>query len=1840
MKLIKKILGIAAIIAVTGFIILPMTGCPNPDDGSNNGDGKDKGGGGGGGGTPTVITIKAIEGVTKPATGATPVTAITANDQYTGTVTWNGNPSAFAAETDYTATITLTAEPGYTLQGVTQNFFTVAGATSATNAADSGVITAVFPATGATSEAKYSIELSKDDAHVFPSKDVGYTAAPEAFPVTVNNTGNQPTGALTVALSGTNADSFTLSKNSIDSIDVNGSGSFTVVPNTGLSIATYTATVTVFGDNDITADFDVSFTVNSTEPTYSIKLSQNEAYIFDDAIFGYTAALSAHTVTITNTGNQPTGALTIKLVGADTTSFSLSPATISSIAVDGRETFTIAPRTGLIAKTYAASVVVEGNNNISDSFTVSFTVTVAPTYGITLDKNGTETFADAGFGYGAQTPMTVKVTNSGNQPTGALTAALSGTNADSFELLTASINSIAAGGDGTFTVAPKTGLAIGAYTAKVTVSGGGNITAKNFDVSFTVKALSFTDAPELTLEPDNAKITYTWHASNPAADSYDVYWKAGSGLTAAQIKNGGTKITGATSGGSITGLINSAAYSVVVTANKANYTSIDSAAETSTPVAAVYVIKRSGGNFTATRSGVTVGTAEEIQDVINAIRTNANGSDCLIHFEEGTNVLDIGNDEISFNNTGGTWGLVELSGKINYGTIIIDTPVSAISTMDITNTTRWTFFNKSILTISGGTLQTTSEDSYAVGNDSTGVLTISGGTVQSTDSGDSCAVANYGTLNISGGTLQATGMFGGCGVINYNKLNISGGTVQATCIERWGHAVLSISTDTVNISGGTVSSTGYAIYNQLNGKINISGTAKVTSANTYSGEGTIYLDSYDSTATATRLEITGGTVENTSTTTGNTIRNDSTGAVVISGGTVSKAGSGNWAVYKGGTGALTIGESAVIVGNIYPRTFTTAPMLTLAADNAKITYTWAASNPAADTYDVYWKAGNNLNAADLKATGTKITGASSGGSIIGLTNGTTYSVLVTANKTDYTGIDSLVRTATPVAVPTLTLVADNAKITYTWTASDPAADSYDVYYRAGTWTTAAEVKAGTKITGATSGGVITGLTNGTTYSVIVTANKANYSSMDSAVKTATPILNNFTTSPTLTLAADNQKITYTWTASNPVADSYDVYWKAGNNLNAADVKSGTKITGATSGGSITGLTNGTAYSVLVTANKANYSSIDSAVRTATPILNNFTTSPTLALAADNQKITYTWTASNPVADSYDVYWRSGTWSTAADVKSGTKITGATSGGSITGLTNGTAYSVLVTANKASYASIDSAVQTATPRLDNFTTAPTLTLVADDAKISYTWTASAPTADSYDVYWRSGTWSTAAEVKAGTKITGATSGGIITGLTNETVHSVIVTANKTSYASIDSAVRTATPSNIYIITSTSTSSFTANKGSATIGTAGQSIQNVINDIRADAAGKNATIQFGNGSTTLDIGANSASFNTSIGPWGAVTLIGRITSSYSSSSNGTIYIAGAVSVTSSADIANTAGSNGNAIYNNSTGTLTITGGTVSVTTGYAVSNFTTGAVNISGGTVTATTGRAVSNSSTGKITVSGTASVTTTGTGTAIYILSSGDSTAARLEITSGDVRATANSGTAIYNYSTGAVIISGGNVSATTGRALSNESSGAVTISGGTVSATTGRALGNESSGTVTISGGTVQSTGANGYTVRNSSSGTINITGGTVQTTITSNATINNSAGGAVNISGGTVLATGDSQALYNYNGAITISQPAGATTRITSANTNSGQGTIYNGSGGAGTITMTGGTVENTSTSGNGNTIRSDTSGAVNITGGTVSKSGNNVGYAVYKGGSGTITIDPAVTIVGRKNF
>ena len=93
------------------------------------------------------VTEPVIEGISVPVARKYPAKVVREGRQFAGTVAWSPNAVAFNYATVYTATITLKAKVGYTFDGVAENFFTAAGAASVSNAANSGVVTAVYPAT-------------------------------------------------------------------------------------------------------------------------------------------------------------------------------------------------------------------------------------------------------------------------------------------------------------------------------------------------------------------------------------------------------------------------------------------------------------------------------------------------------------------------------------------------------------------------------------------------------------------------------------------------------------------------------------------------------------------------------------------------------------------------------------------------------------------------------------------------------------------------------------------------------------------------------------------------------------------------------------------------------------------------------------------------------------------------------------------------------------------------------------------------------------------------------------------------------------------------------------------------------------------------------------------------------------------------------------------------------------------------------------------------------------------------------------------------------------------------------------------------------------------------------------------------------------------------------------------------------------------------------------------------------------------------------------------------------------------------------------------------------------
>jgi autotransporter-associated beta strand protein len=267
-------------------------------------------------------------------------------------------------------------------------------------------------------------------------------------------------------------------------------------------------------------------------------------------------------------------------------------------------------------------------------------------------------------------------------------------------------------------------------------------------------------------------------------------------------------------------------------------------------------------------------------------------------------------------------------------------------------------------------------------------------------------------------------------------------------------------------------------------------------------------------------------------------------------------------------------------------------------------------------------------------------------------------------------------------------------------------------------------------------------------------------------------------------------------------------------------------------------------------------------------------------------------------------------------------------------------------------------------------------------------------------------------------------------------------------------------------------------------------------------------------------------------------------------------------------------GTAIYSNGNTVVTISGGTVSATTGDAIHSLTSAHLTISGGTVSAKTGRAIYSGNSdavinitggtvtsenvtgdigtiyleasGTLNISDNATVRNTAIGNAIYL----DNSGAKVSISGGTVEATAAAGgVAIYNaLSTGsggtdaAIAITGGTVSATSGAAIYSAANGTIAISGGAVSATTGKAIHNTAS-PINISGtATVSATGENGVAIYNTGTGNVSISGtATVSATGNNGIAIHNTGTGSVSISGDAKV-EGDKYAIKNEDGTVTIS--------------------------------------------------------------------------------------------------
>ncbi|WP_380161795.1 beta strand repeat-containing protein [Kineococcus sp. R86509] len=336
---------------------------------------------------------------------------------------------------------------------------------------------------------------------------------------------------------------------------------------------------------------------------------------------------------------------------------------------------------------------------------------------------------------------------------------------------------------------------------------------------------------------------------------------------------------------------------------------------------------------------------------------------------------------------------------------------------------------------------------------------------------------------------------------------------------------------------------------------------------------------------------------------------------------------------------------------------TTAPSapanLAAAAGDTTATLSWTKSPESdVDHYTVRNSAGTTV--ATVPATGSSVT-------LTGLTNGTPSSYTVVAvDRVGNVSPASSAVTVTPIdtTAPTTPASAGSSagdgRVTVTWTASTSTdVDHYDVVDQNGI-TRASAASTATSV-------VVTGLTNGTTYTfTVVAVDGAGNRSTSASAGSATPVAAALPTPAGVSATGSDGAATVTWTAvTDPRVDHYQACSSSGT---CSDVAKGT--TSAT----FPGLTNGTSYAFTVySVDTAGNRSPVSAPATATPRAAALPAPTGVTAAAGDSSAAVSW---NPVngATGYEVTTDAGTT---------VSVTGPAA--TLTGLTNGRTYRITVRA---------------------------------------------------------------------------------------------------------------------------------------------------------------------------------------------------------------------------------------------------------------------------------------------------------------------------------------------------------------------------------------------------------------------------------------------------------------------------------------------------------------------------------------------------------------------------------
>ena len=479
--------------------------------------------------------------------------------------------------------------------------------------------------------------------------------------------------------------------------------------------------------------------------------------------------------------------------------------------------------------------------------------------------------------------------------------------------------------------------------------------------------------------------------------------------------------------------------------------------------------------------------------------------------------------------------------------------------------------------------------------------------------------------------------------------------------------------------------------------------------------------------------------------------------------------------------------------------------------NAQLVVTWTAVDNATG-YTVQWKSGSQAyNTGDRQATVTS--GSTTSHTITGLANGTEYTVQVSATRTSANdGPPSDEMTGTPFTTPPpppppvtdlaqvlgVSVAPGNAQLVVTWTAVDNAT-GYTVQWTSGGQGYNTTNRQAAVTSGTTTSHTITGLANGTEYTVQV-----------SATRTGTndgPPSDEMTGTPTVPTAAGIAVSTaaLTVTEQDSTGDSYTVVLDTEPTADVVVTVAGhvgTDVTANPTALTFTMSNWDTAQTVTVTAGNdadttddsvalthsaasadSGYSGI--AIAGVAVTVNDNDTAQVLGVGVvpGNAQLVVTWTAVDN-ATGYTVQWKSGSQAYNTGDRQATVTSGSTTSHTITGLANGTEYTVQVSATRTSANDgPPSAEVMGTP----FTTPPPpvtdlaqvlgVSVAPGNAQLVVTWTA-VDNATGYTVQWTSGGQGYNTTNRQATVTSGTTTSHTITGLANGTEYTVQVSATRT------------------------------------------------------------------------------------------------------------------------------------------------------------------------------------------------------------------------------------------------------------------------------------------------------------------------------------------------------------------------------------------------------------------------------------------------------------------------------